>query len=211
MIYRVNEIFASIEGEGRRAGLPCVFVRLVGCNLRCSFCDTAYAFEPSDTDELLDEAQIAARVREYGLRAVTITGGEPLTWDLAPLLDALADFEVDIETNGSIELPAVADNVFFTMDWKAPSSDMSDAMCEANLARLTSRDVLKFVVGSTEDMRACAQVLASHDIAAQVFFSPVFGAIEPREIAEFLVENALDARLQIQLHKVVWSPDARGV
>lgn len=209
--YRVNEIFHSIEGEGARAGLPATFVRLVGCNLRCSYCDTTYAFEPGPTDELLTADEIAARAAGFGARAVTVTGGEPLLQDLGPLFDALDAFEVNVETNGSIELPAPRPHVFYTMDWKSPSSGEEARMRADNLARLTESDVLKFVVGTEADLRAAEAVLAAYKPAAQVFFSPVFGQIPLVEIADFLVERNLNARLQVQLHKIVWDPDARGV
>lgn len=211
MIYRVNEIFHSIEGEGKRAGLPATFVRLVGCNLRCSYCDTAYAFDPSPRDLLLTEAQIGQRVRAWGSPAVTLTGGEPLLYDCAPLFDALANCQVNVETNGSVVLPPVRPNVFYTMDWKSPSSGCADAMREDNLARLTEDDVLKFVVGDADDLAAAKQVLDAHEVRAQVFFSPVFGRIEPVQIANFLIQNNMRARLQVQLHKIVWDPNQRGV
>lgn len=209
--YRVNEIFHSIEGEGVRAGLPATFVRLVGCNLRCSYCDTTYAFEPAPTDEVLTAAQVAARVEAFGAHEVTVTGGEPLLQDLGPLFDALSDFEVNVETNGSLALPAPRAHVFYTMDWKSPSSGEEGRMRAENLSRLTERDVLKFVVGTSDDLRAAEAVLSSYRPAAQVFFSPVFGQIPLVEIADFLVERNLNARLQVQLHKIVWDPDARGV
>lgn len=209
--YRVNEIFHSIEGEGARAGLPATFVRLVGCNLRCSYCDTAYAFEPSPADEVLTAGEIAARAAGFGARAVTVTGGEPLLHDLGPLFDALSDFEVNVETNGSIALPAPRANVFYTMDWKTPSSGEEARMRTDNLARLTESDVLKFVVGTEGDLRAAEAVLAAYRPAAQIFFSPVFGQMPLVDIANFLIERNLNARLQVQLHKIVWDPDARGV
>ena len=213
MEYRVNEIFESIEGEGVRAGLPCLFIRLVGCNLRCPYCDTAYAFEPSETDEVLTELELAECAQASGLRAVTLTGGEPLAHAVEPLLDALVAVgcTVNVETNGSLPLPPARAGVFYTMDWKAPSSGCADAMLAANLDRLTCDDVLKFVVANKEDLDAARALLSDYDIKAQVFFSPVFDAINPRKIAEYLVKHRLEARLQLQLHKIIWDSDARGV
>ena len=215
----VSEIFRSIDGEGRRAGLPCTFVRLVGCNLRCSYCDTAYAFEPDESSERLSVNDIIERVDSFGTTAVTLTGGEPLlhkerALKLVLALDG-AGHEVNVETNGAVSLDDVDrsrfPHAFFTMDWKSPSSGMSRFMDESNLSLLETRDVLKFVVGDDRDLDDMRSVLRSHAVAAQVFVSPVWGQMELRRMVEYVLDNQIDARVQVQLHKLIWDPSARGV
>lgn len=219
---RVVEIFLSIEGEGKRAGLPTVFIRLAGCNLNCSYCDTRYACDNPDYTEMSVQ-EIVSRVHEYACRRVTLTGGEPLIHEsVKDLIDALCcdGFEVNVETNGSVPIyPFGADvnafnykDLFFTIDYKCPSSGMESEMDELNFRCATENDVIKFVVGSIEDMEKALQVIRDYDIIAQVFFSPVFGKITPKEIVEFILEKkALDVAIQIQMHKIIWNPERRGV
>lgn len=213
---KVVEIFKSIDGEGIRAGFPVTFIRLAGCNLRCSYCDSNYACDWKDEDVTdMTPEEIYNQVYKMGNTRITLTGGEPLIHDdVDTLLKLLTDnhFEVNIETNGSvnIEFYTRLSRVIITMDYKCPSSNMTDMMLLKNLDYLRKKDVLKFVVGSKEDLDCCRDMIKY--TSAQVFISPVFGKIEPREIVEYMIEHDMqDCRIQIQMHKVIWSPDKRGV
>lgn len=207
----VNEIFDSIEGEGKRAGALVTFVRLTGCNLRCSYCDTAYAFNEGKE---MDVNTIADKV---SYNKVTLTGGEPLLQkNVNKLIQALSDKEVNVETNGSINIEPFFcyNNLFFTVDYKCGSSNMSDKMCENTFQKLRHNDVLKFVVGSNEDLEQAKEVYNRypnlHDKA--IYISPVFGNIEPVKLVEYIKDNKLDNwKVQLQLHKFIWEPDKRGV
>lgn len=216
--FNVVEIFDSIDGEGKRTGELTTFIRLAGCNLRCSYCDTPYAldFEQGNKMKL---SEIINQCEEYGNINITLTGGEPLARiyirDLVTEL-VQKDFQVNIETNGSIQLYNIPrlKNVFYTMDYKCPSSNVEDKMDLQNLEWLDEDDVLKFVVGNHEDLVHMKNVLEEYDIKAQVYISPVFGKIETKEIVDFMKLNKdvfYDARVQIQLHKIIWNPDERGV
>lgn len=213
----VNEIFCSIEGEGKRAGYPCVFVRFNGCNLRCSYCDTAYAQEECKGIEMSPK-EIAIKVRSFGFDKVTLTGGEPLLQeDIELLVHELVSrgMQVNIETNGSVEIEHTSyssDELFYTVDYKCPSSGMSRKMNPKAFVRLRFEDVLKFVVGSKEDMEDALRIINVYDPPCQIFFSPVFGKIEPVAIVDFIKEHYLkNVRIQLQLHKFIWDPEERGV
>lgn len=208
----VNEIFDSIEGEGKRAGQLVTFIRLTGCNLRCSYCDTKYSFTEGK------EMSISEIMDKVTYHKVTITGGEPLLCkNLYPLLSSLHGHEINIETNGSINIEPFFDfqNVFFTLDYKCKSSEMSHKMFGDNFKKMRKRDVLKFVVGSMEDLEQAKQVFFKYYGTLKnriIYVSPVFGRIEPKEIVEFIKENKLtNWRTQIQMHKVIWEPNERGV
>lgn len=211
---RVVEIFKSIDGEGIRAGFPVTFIRLEGCNLRCSYCDTKYSYDNAKYTEMTVD-EVYDKVYKLGCERITLTGGEPLIHeDVDKLVDRLTSdgFEVNIETNGSINISDYIDmnKVLLTMDYKCPSSGMSNQMLLCNLKTLRRRDVLKFVVGNKEDLDTC------HDLIkytrAQVFISPIFGKIEPKEIVEYMLEHDMqDCRIQLQLHKIIWNPEERGV
>lgn len=209
MDFGVAEIFKSIEGEGKRAGSPCTFIRLAGCNLRCSYCDTVYAQAPGCGIQMPLE-NIVSAVRSLRAANVTITGGEPLLQDALAIAEALPECECNIETNGSIALPSKPSNAFYTMDWKCPSSGENDAMLQGNLGRLDSDDVIKFVVGDQADIDEMERVLAIGS-SARAFASPVFGKIEPREIVERILADGVMASIQLQLHKLIWDPETRGV
>lgn len=215
---KVVEIFKSIEGEGKRAGLPCTFIRLFGCNLRCKYCDTKYGWssEYADDAEEMSIEQIVEEAVKIGVPHITITGGEPLIHDdLFLLLSELAkkNFWVNVETNGTM-LPKchTLSNVFYTMDYKTNASGMSDMMNMKAIQSLLSKDVLKFVVGSIDDCKQAKAIIDAIKPEASIYFSPVFGEIEPREIVEFLLNNKMyNCNVQIQLHKVIWPADMRGV
>ena len=225
----ISEIFDSIDGEGVRAGKLCTFIRVFGCNLRCSYCDSLYAIDAKYSDVPPREMginEILAHVnRNY--RRVTITGGEPLLFpETIRLVDRLCemDFEVNIETNGSCDIVAFRDmikykeNLFFTIDFKLPSSGEMYKMRLSNFDSLEKRDVLKLVIGSEEDL-SVAMGLASDtvakygDNAPHIFVGTVFGDFElSNVIDEFMKEPELkDVQFQIQMHKVIWDPNMRGV
>ena len=215
---QVVEIFKSIEGEGKRAGLPCTFIRLFGCNLRCAYCDTVYGWSHEYAKDVKDMTveQIVAEVEKLGVPNVTITGGEPLIHDdITKLISKLANkrFWVNIETNGTI-LPKrqIGANVFYTMDYKTSASGMSSEMNMEAIKALRSNDVLKFVVGSIDDCKQAQAVIDDIQSEAAIYFSPVFGKIEPKEIVEFLLDNDMyNCHVQVQLHKIIWPADMRGV
>ncbi len=213
---KINEIFHSIQGESSYAGLPCVFVRLAGCNLRCSYCDTRYAYDEG-TD--FDIPRIMDRVRAFGCGLVEVTGGEPLLQEETPALVRTLLFEgfrVLLETNGSLDISAVDSDCVRIVDIKCPSSGMADRNDMRNLARLSRRDELKFVIGCREDYEFAVEIMRSMPPAITtagnvINFSAVFSALAPRKLAEWILEDRLNVRLNLQLHKILWDPEARGV
>ena len=218
-IYKVHEIFSSIEGEGKRVGQFVTFIRLHGCNLSCSYCDTRYSCDGEEYTEMTLE-EILEVVKEEGLKRISLTGGEPLIHPhVMDLLEALVfrGHEINVETNGSVDLEPFKLNpelysVFLTMDYKGPSSGMEQEMKLKNFKLLDRLDCIKFVVGPPEDLIAMKSVLATNRTSAEVFVSPIFGQIQPVEIVEYLVQNKLTkCRVQIQLHKIIYPPDMRGV
>lgn len=212
----IVEIFNSIEGEGRRSGKLCTFIRTAGCNLRCSYCDSQYTFDVSEAKKMTIE-QIIEEVEQFSCSLVTLTGGEPLLQpEIGRLISKLISkgYFVNVETNGSVDISMFnrPPQLFFTMDWKSPSSGMNDKMLATNLQLLKRGDVLKFVVGDLNDLIDMNMILKDNNIQAMVYISPVFGKIEMIDIVEFMKNNHLNnATLQIQLHKVIWAPDERGV
>ena len=219
---KVAEKFISINGEGTRAGELAVFVRFVGCNLRCTYCDTMWANEPGCPYEEMTPAQICDYVRSTGISNVTLTGGEPLLQkQMGELIGQLirdCGVRVEIETNGAVDLHPFAQipegRPSFTMDYKLPSSGCEDRMITENFSVLQAQDTVKFVSGSREDLERAAEIIEEYGLLDRcyVYFSPVFGKIEPAEIVDFMLENKLNkARIQIQMHKVIWDPDERGV
>lgn len=210
---RINEIFHSIQGESRHAGRPCVFIRLTGCNLRCTWCDTAYAFEEG-TD--LPVAAVLERIAPYGTRYVLITGGEPLAQEgVHDLAGELCDrgYEVAIETGGSLDLSPLDRRVMVVMDLKCPGSGMSQKNRWENLDLLKPSDEVKFVVADRADYEWAREAVLRLrlDGRSGVLFSPVHGVLHPRRLAEWILADRLPVRVQIQLHKYIWPPDRRGV
>jgi 7-carboxy-7-deazaguanine synthase len=212
-VLRVTEIFHSIQGESTYAGQPCVFVRLTGCPLRCTWCDTAYAFY-GGRDQTIDE--ILNAVGEYGCRIVEVTGGEPLGQpQTVELLRQLCDegYRVLLETSGAIDTVSVDSRVRVILDVKCPGSGMAERMHWANVDRLRSDDEAKFVIQDRTDYEWAKDVVARYRLADRctVLFSPVFGTLDPRQLAEWVLSDRLPIRFQLQLHKYIWAPDMRGV
>ena len=209
----VNEIFYSVQGEGTSVGTPTVFVRLTGCNLRCVYCDTEYAFYEGEK-MTLDET--IAEVEKYECKTVEITGGEPLLQkESLELMKHLADkgFDVLLETSGSVSIAKVDKRVKIIMDLKTPSSGMADKNLYENIEFLDKKDEVKFVVGSAEDYEWAKKKIEEYALEEKtnVVFSPVFGVIEPREIVERILRDKLKARFLLQMHKYIWEHDRRGV
>jgi 7-carboxy-7-deazaguanine synthase len=203
---RVTEIFHSLQGETSRAGLPTVFVRLTGCPLRCGYCDTAYAFHGGQSLALED---ILERVRGYGAQYVTVTGGEPLAQKHAPLLlGRLADagYSVSLETSGALDVSAVDARVSKILDLKTPGSGECGRNLWANLEHLTPRDEIKFVLCDEADYEWAVARLREHRLERRcpVLMSPVYGRLEPRQLAEWILRDRLPVRMQLQLHKLLW-------
>ncbi len=215
MSLKINEIFYSIQGESSYAGWPCAFVRLTGCNLRCSYCDTTYAYAEG-TDFSIDE--IVRKVSSYSCPLVEVTGGEPLIQEETPALitELLQNgYRVLLETNGSLDISRVDPRCVRIVDIKCPSSGQAEKNDLDNLKRLTEHDEVKFVIGDRGDYEFAKEKLPlipkPADARRQVHFSPAFGKIGVEELARWILEDRLEVRLQVQLHKVVWSPDRRGV
>lgn len=219
---RVAEKFISINGEGTRAGELAVFVRFTGCNLRCSYCDTMWANEPGCPYEEMSPAQICEYVRSTGIKNVTLTGGEPLLQKdmdkLISLLISECGVRVEIETNGAVDLRPFAElpegRPLFTMDYKLPSSGYEDRMIAENFSVLEKEDTVKFVSGRRADLERAGEIIEKYGLLdrCHVYFSPVFGRIEPAEIVDFMLNKRMNkARIQIQVHKVIWDPNERGV
>lgn len=215
MPLKVNEIFYSIQGESSYAGRPCAFVRLTGCNLRCAYCDTQYAYEEGTWIEL---NEIIDKIKIFACRLVEITGGEPLLQEQTPeLIRTLLDqnFTVLLETNGSMDIGAVDERCIRIMDIKCPSSGESERTHLENLDILTPNDEIKFVVGSREDYEYAKFMLSTflpeRSHLKPPLFSPVFGKIDAQTLAQWILRDRLDVRLQLQLHKLIWDPERRGV
>jgi 7-carboxy-7-deazaguanine synthase len=212
MELNVHEIFASIQGESTHVGEPCAFVRLAGCNLRCAWCDAAYALEGGTTMTL---DAVLAKVREIDLEYVELTGGEPLIQEGSiPLLEALVDddFTVMLETNGTIDLSNVPDEVIKVMDVKCPSSAMSGKNLLRNVDFLSGRDEVKFVMADRADYDWAKQVLKSNrkfEHVHAVHFTPVAGRLDLGTLADWVLADKLPVRLGFQLHKMIWGADTK--
>jgi 7-carboxy-7-deazaguanine synthase len=210
----VNEIYQSVQGESTWVGVPCVFVRLTFCDLRCNYCDTAYAFYKGAKMTLAD---ILSKVESYQCRTVEITGGEPLLQkNVIPLMYELCErgYQVLLETSGAHDISPVDTRVHRIMDLKTPGSGECDRNRYENIEHLTKRDEVKFVIGSREDYLWSKEKVLSYHLATRtncVLFSPIFGRIEPRQIVEWILEDRLPVRFQLQLHKLIWAPDTQSV
>ncbi|HLK05006.1 MAG TPA: radical SAM protein [Candidatus Acidoferrum sp.] len=222
----ITEIFKSIQGEGTRAGLPCVFVRLTGCNLRCTWCDTAYAFhggKKMSVDEVLAQVEDLAG-REKTVPLVELTGGEPLLQEeIYPLAEKLvaAGYTVMIETSGEKFVGRLPREVIKIVDVKCPDSGEADTFKRKNLDAVDEKDEIKFVISSRKDYEFAREFMREHRLdekVKQVLFSPVFDdpegkwkGLEPRQLVEWMLEDGLPVRLGLQLHKFVWHPATKGV
>jgi 7-carboxy-7-deazaguanine synthase len=207
----INEIFYSIQGESTFSGLPCVFVRTTGCHLRCSWCDTEFAFEEGKEYSL---EEVIHRVEAFDCRLIEVTGGEPLLQnETFVLMKKLLDkgFTVLLETSGAVEIDRVDPRVRIIMDVKCPGSRMSDRMIWKNLSSLKKRDELKFVISDVKDYTWAKGVLDQWKPEQEVLFSPAFGLQDPQQMAEWILADRLPVRFQLQLHKQIWSPETRGV
>lgn len=215
MTLKVNEIFYSIQGESSHAGRPCVFIRLAGCNLRCSYCDTVYAYEQGTGRTIAD---ILESVQKYGCPLVEVTGGEPLLQEETPsLVQALLDagYQVLLETNGSLDITRVSQGCIRIVDVKCPSSGMAETANLTNLEVLTDQDELKFVIGDREDFTFACTVVSRINRCGlthgPLLFAPVSGVLAASDLAAWILESGLPVRLQLQLHKILWPRKKRGV
>jgi len=210
----VTEIFKSVQGESTWAGLPCAFVRLTGCDVRCTYCDTQYAYEGGDTMTI---GAILDRCAALACSLVTITGGEPLQQEHCPALAACLlerGFTVLCETSGTLPITKLPTGVIKIMDLKCPSSGACDKNDWSNVEALSLRDEVKFVLADRGDYEWSRDVVRRYtltDRCKAVLFSPVFGQIEPRQIADWILADGLDVRLHVQLHKYIWPADQGGV
>jgi 7-carboxy-7-deazaguanine synthase len=210
----IHEIFHSIQGESTHAGRPCVFVRLTACDLRCSWCDTPYAFTGGHK---MSVDEVVARVEASGCRLVEVTGGEPLLQpDVYPLMERLlaGGFEVMLETGGHLPVNQVPAGVIRVIDVKCPASGESARNHWPNLDELRPADEVKFVIQNRADYDFARDVVARHALTGRcraVHFSPVHGVLDPRDLAAWILADGLTARLQLQVHKYIWGADARGV
>jgi len=210
---KINEIFKSIQGEGAATGLPCVFVRTAFCNLRCRWCDTAYAFYDGE-EQSIDS--IVATVSGMNCRLVEITGGEPLLQkEVHPLMTRLLDegYQVLLETSGSLPIHSVDPRVKIILDLKCPGSDMNHTIHWPNLAQLKPNDEVKFVIAHRDDFDWAKSVVHQHPALSDktILFSPVFGELAPAELAEWILKEDLSVRLNMQIHKMIWAPTTQGV
>jgi 7-carboxy-7-deazaguanine synthase len=210
----VNEIYHSIQGESTWAGRPCVFVRLTFCDLRCNYCDTEYAFYEGKKQTF---EEILSAVTAFRCPLVEITGGEPLLQkNVLPLMSKLCDsgYTVLLETSGAHDISKVDPRVHRIMDLKTPGSGEVGKNFWPNIDQLTSRDEVKFVMGSREDYEWSREKVEHYALVCRchaVLFSPIFGRIDPRQIVEWILADKLDVRFQLQMHKFIWSPTQRGV
>lgn len=210
---KITEIFTSIQGESTFCGFPCTFIRVTGCNLRCRYCDSTYAFEEGEEWKL---DQIMSKVREAGISLVELTGGEPLLQEECYLLMKLlleVGYTVLLETNGSVSLKKVDSKVVRIMDIKCPSSGMSAHMDFSNIDCLYGTDEVKFVIADRGDFDWAREIINRYRLIekCKVLISPVFSELEAREIASWILEERLPVRLQLQLHKFIWPELTRGV
>jgi len=210
----VNEIFFSLQGESSWSGRPCAFIRLTGCDLRCTYCDSQYAyFEGTE----MSVGEILREVAGYPTRLVLVTGGEPMLQEsVRELFDALiaSGYSVLLETGGSVSLAGVDPRVHKIVDFKCPSSGMEGHNDYGNIQHLTHSDELKFVVGDRHDFDWACNLIRRHDLSSRVMsvaFSPVYGKLPYAELADWVLHCGLQARLQLQLHKIIWPEIQRGV
>ncbi len=213
----ISEIFYSIQGEGTRAGLPCVFVRLQGCNLRCTWCDTPYALDIKQIEEEITFQKILQQIQFFNCNFIEFTGGEPLMQPKSiELMNYLSEnnYTVAIETSGSLLIDKLNSQIIKILDIKCPGSNMSKFNKFENFKFLNKKDEIKFVLNDQQDFEWAMEVVSAHnlfDIVDNVLFSPVFGKLESIDLAQWILESHLPIRLQLQIHKFIWEPSTRGV
>ncbi len=216
MNLKVVETFTSIQGESTHAGKICFFIRLAGCNLNCSYCDTQYA-RKSDSGTDISIFKLVTLARKASVPIVEVTGGEPLLQHQTPLLcEKLqeAGFIVMVETNGSLSMDVIPDGIIRIIDCKCPSSGESDKMLISNFDKLKPYDEVKFVISDGKDFQYALDKMKKHQIIRRtrnILFSPVLGKMTPAKLAELMIEHKTPARLQLQIHKYIWPPETRGV
>ena len=222
-MFNIVEKFLSVDGEGPSSGELATFIRFQGCNLRCSWCDTTYSWDKESTSEVLTAKEIYNYIKENGVTNVTLTGGEPLIQEnideLLELLNIDDNLKIHIETNGAVDIEPFKkrhkkNNISYIVDFKLPSSNMTNKMNLNNLKVVENSDVYKFVVGSNEDLQMAYELISKYDLTSKclVYLSPVSGNIDMQEIVEFMKDKKLNkVRLQAQLHKIIWDKNARGV
>ena len=218
---KVVEKFVSINGEGSKAGQLAVFIRFAGCNLDCVYCDTKWANEKDVPYSEMSKEEIYEYIKNTGIKNITVTGGEPLLQDgIYEFLEYLSldrELFVEIETNGSVDISLfkkIDNTPSFTMDYKLDYSNMENKMFLDNLKNLDKRDVIKFVSGSQKDLEILKNIVEKYSLMerTKVYVSPVFGAIEPSVIVDWMIDNNLNGmNLQIQMHKIIWDPEKKGV
>lgn len=209
----INELFKSIQGETSYVGLPCTFIRMTGCNMRCSYCDTTYAYEDGNEMSL---AAILGIVAGFNTKIVCVTGGEPLMNRETPLLVEkllLENYTVLVETNGSYDIRTIPQKAVKIMDIKCPDSNMSHLMNWQNIDYLTASDEVKFVLRSRKDYEWTKELIHKYKLSdiAKVLIGTVFGAINPQLVVRWILEDNLNVRFQLQIHKYIWEPHRRGV
>lgn len=216
-IYKLSEIFYSIQGEGNRAGLPCVFVRIQGCKLRCSWCDTPYALEFGKEDIRMTKDELIQEIQKYNCNFIEFTGGEPLEQEgINGLISDLCDknYTVAIETSGYISVKNVDSRAIKILDVKCPDSGMSKKNNIENLNYLNPNDEVKFVVASENDFKWAVSFIKTYrllDKAVAILISPAFGKISNIKLAEMILAESLPLKMQLQMHKYIWEPNKRGV
>lgn len=219
--FKIAEKFVSINGEGTHSGQLAVFIRFAGCNLSCSYCDTKWANEEKQIFDIMTSAQIEDFIIAQGIKNVTLTGGEPLIQpgiiNLIERLSYHSDLYIEIETNGSVDIRE-ADRISIrpslTMDYKLPSSGMTEYMNKDNFNFLKKCDTVKFVAGTIKDLETAYKIIREYDLneKCSVYLSPVYGMIEPAVIVRFMTEKKLNnVNLQLQIHKIIWDPEKKGV
>lgn len=221
MVYKVVETFISINGEGQHAGELALFIRFAGCNLKCNYCDTQWANQPDVIYQEMTETEIKTLVADSRVRNVTLTGGEPLLrpgmYQLLEAIGGIQDIRIEIETNGSVDIGpymTLTHRPAFTLDYKLPGSGMEAGMNTENYRYLTKEDTVKFVISDETDLARAREIIEQYQLDGRcgIYYSPVFGRIQPAEIVDDMIEHRLNGvHMQLQMHKFIWDPEQRGV
>jgi 7-carboxy-7-deazaguanine synthase len=213
----ISEIFYSIQGESTYAGLPCIFIRFQGCNIRCQWCDTEYALDANKKVHILTVDETIEKIKKYKCNFITVTGGEPLMQSgVHELLSILcnAGYIVSLETNGNYSLENIDNRVIKIVDFKCPSSKMEKHNNFDNVKFLNKNDQVKFVIANRIDYVWAKKILIKYQLtekAGEVLFSAVFSLLEPAKLSQWILDDSLSVRMQLQMHKYIWDPDKRGV